>query len=187
LELATIRALTQLGVPDNIPLEKSVPYKELAESVKISPQLLKRMVRYAVLAGFLTEDETGAVGHSAMSAVFLHDPTAGDGFRFMFDVLAAGYSHLYESIRLDPTGSIPKQGPTAVAFSKESDKLADHPTIWEVMNQNHIQRDNFHSMRIAARDNPSRLLKHIANSFDWSLVGTLVDVRCFPCFPLCQN
>lgn len=174
--MGTIQALTQLEVPDKVPLQGSLSYEELAVGVRVSPELLQRMVRLAALAGFLVEDEYCRVRHSAISAVFLQDPNAGDTARLFFDVDVRAYSFFYESIRLDPTGRNIRDGPTALAFQSDSDDQGNRPTIWEIMERNPVQRARFHSTMKALGNFPSHRLKHIINAFDWSKIGTLVDV-----------
>ena len=176
IEMGTIQALTQLGVPDKVPLQGSINYEDLAAMVTVSPELLQRLVRLAALAGFLIEDESGAIRHSAMSAVFLRDPGMGDTARLMFDVDVRTYSRFGDSIRLDPTGLKIRDGPAALAFESGADGLGNRPTIWEIMERDPIQRDRFHSMMQTLGGFPSHLLKHVLSAFDWNKIGTLVDV-----------
>ena len=185
IELGTIQALTQLGVPEKVPLQGSINYKDLAAMVSVSPELLQRLVRLAALAGFLMEDTSGAIQHSAMSAVFLRDPGMGDTARLMFDVDVHTYSRFGDSIRLDPTGLKIRDGPTALAFENGADGQGNRPTIWEIMERDPIQRTRFHSMMQTLGGFPSHLLKHVLSAFDWNTIGTLVDViqrpRWSPC------
>ena len=185
IELGTIQALTQLGVPDKVPLQGSIAYKDLAALVSVSPELLQRLVRLAALAGFLVEDESCAIRHSAMSAVFHRDPGMGDTARLMFDVDVRAYTRFGDSIRLDPTGLKIRDGPTALAFQSSVDGQGNRPTIWEIMERDPIQRTRFHSMMQTLGGFPSHLLKHVLSAFDWNTIGTLVDViqgpRWSPC------
>ena len=185
IELGTIQALTQLGVPDKVPLQGSINYEDLAAMISVSPELLQRLVRLAALAGFLIEDESGAIRHSAMSAVFLRDPGMGDTARLMFDVDVRTYSRFGDSIRLDPTGLKIRDGPTALAFESGVDGQGNRPTIWEIMERDPIQRNRFHSMMQTLGGFPSHLLKHVLSAFDWNKIGTLVDVIRRPRWPPC--
>ena len=155
--------------------------------VSVSPELLQRLVRLAALAGFLVEDESGAIRHSAMSAVFLRDPGMGDTARLMFDVDVRTYSRFGDSIRLDPTGLKIREGPTALAFESGVDGQDNRPTIWEIMERDPIQRNRFHSMMQTLGGFPSHLLKHVLSAFDWDEIGTLVDVIRRPRWPPCRD
>jgi 6-hydroxytryprostatin B O-methyltransferase len=185
LEVATISALTQLGVPDKIPLEGFVSYQNLAQSVQISPRLLKRLVRFAVTVGFLIEDGTGAVGHSAMSAVFIRDPATAGGTRFMCNVGMRGHPYLKDSILMDPTGCNNRVGPTALAFEKDSGEQGIRPITTELIEHPDHSAD-WQSLILAWNSYPSHSLRHLPNAFDWSKIRKLVAVSCFRnCIP-CQ-
>lgn len=137
------------------------------------------------LAGFFAEDKSGAIRHSAMSAVFLRDPGMGDTARLMFDVDVRAYSRFGDSIRLDPMGLKIRDGPTALAFQSSVDGKGNRPTIWEIMERDPIQQIRFHSMMQTLGAFPSHLLKHVLSAFDWNTIGTLVDVIQRPLGPPC--
>ncbi|KAK5990618.1 6-hydroxytryprostatin B O-methyltransferase [Cladobotryum mycophilum] len=176
IEMGTIQALTQLKVPDKVPLQGSITYEELAGAIQVAPELLQRLVRLAALAGFLVEDESGAVRHTAMSAVFLRDTAAGDTARFLFDVDMRAYSFFADSLRLDPSGRNIRDGPTSLAFQHDSNNQGNRPTIWDILERSPIQRARFHSTMQALGTFPSHLLKHILVAHDWHSIGSLVDV-----------
>ena len=171
-------------MPDKVPLQGSITYEELATSVHVSPELLNRIVRLATLAGFLVEDKSGAVRHSAMSAVFLCDPGAADTTRFLFDVDMRAYSYFHDSLRLDPIGQNIRDGPTALAFQTNSDEPGKRLTIWDIMDRDPVQHARFHSTMETLGTFPSHYLTHIPNAFDWGKIGTLIDVcRFFTSIP----
>lgn len=176
VEMGTIQVLIQLGVPDKVPLQDSITYEGLAAMIPISSELLQRMVRLAALAGFLVEDESSAVRHSAMSAVFLCDPSMGDTSRMFFDIDMRAYSFFGDSVRRDPTGLNIRDGPTALAFQQGSGDHVTRPTIWEIMESNPVQSARFHATMQALGAFPSHLLRHVLTAFDWSKIRTLVDV-----------
>ncbi|KAJ5875448.1 uncharacterized protein N7473_012795 [Penicillium subrubescens] len=51
VELGTMQALVQMGIPQQVPLNGSISYTQLAASAQISPELLQRLVRLADVAG----------------------------------------------------------------------------------------------------------------------------------------
>jgi 6-hydroxytryprostatin B O-methyltransferase len=134
------------------------------------------MVRLSALAGFLREDEGGQVCHSAMSAVFHRDPITADAIRLFFDIDIRAYPFMYESIRLDPTGQSIRNGPTALAFKEDLTEQGERPTMWEIMERNPVQRARFDSTMQALGTFPSHYLRHVLDAFNWSKIGTMVDV-----------
>jgi 6-hydroxytryprostatin B O-methyltransferase len=166
-----------MGIPQKVPLDGSVTYKELAGPAQITPELLQRLVRLAALGGFLLEDATGKVRHTAMSAVFHLDRDVADMTHFMCDVDMRAGTYFYDSIRLDPSGKTASQGPAALALHARDYNNETRRTIWEVLENDPVQSARFHSSMTALLASPSHSLKHIVDAMDWSQFPTMVDVR----------
>ncbi|GLI72119.1 hypothetical protein PoHVEF18_000287 [Penicillium ochrochloron] len=176
VEHGTLQALIQMGIPQKVPLDGSVTYKELAGPAQITPELLQRLVRLAALGGFLLEDATGKVRHTAMSAVFHLDRDVADMTHFMCDVDMRAGTYFYDSIRLDPSGKTASQGPAALALHARDYNNETRRTIWEVLENDPVQSARFHSSMTALLASPSHSLKHIVDAMDWSQFPTMVDV-----------
>jgi 6-hydroxytryprostatin B O-methyltransferase len=154
-----------------IPLNERATYAELSRKSGTHEALLRRMIRFAVVCGFLTEHDD-RVGHSAESAIFVKDSRSADGATWTLEVGFRSSSRLYEALQLDPTG----EDGTKTAVSVEYREGDHYPTIWEV----HAARpplsrgfDNLMATQIAQ---PIFSLQHVLHSFDWKQVTSLVDV-----------
>lgn len=89
-------------------MNETLTYEELAAKVGLGPDILCRMVRFAIVsASFLQEPEPGRVGHSAASAIFHRDPLKADAFRWDFNVAFRSAGGLYEALLLDPQAQEP--------------------------------------------------------------------------------
>lgn len=66
-----------------IPLNGSVPFKDVAELVGVPETLLCRVARMTATAGFLCEPQPGHIAHSALSAPFVTKPSCLDAVMFL--------------------------------------------------------------------------------------------------------
>ncbi len=71
-----------------IPLNGSVPFKDLADLAGVPETQLCRVVRMTATAGFLYEPQPGQVAHSALSAPFVTKPSFLDAAMFLSETVA---------------------------------------------------------------------------------------------------
>ncbi|KAI9370292.1 6-hydroxytryprostatin B O-methyltransferase [Aspergillus egyptiacus] len=173
VEVSTVQTLIRLEVPDHVPSPGSITYGALVRKLKtpINPELLQRLVRFARLHGFLDEDEAGAVKHTPMSAIFVRDQDSAGLARFMADFGIRPCSFMYESIKLDPSGECPCQGPLALMAREPGAR--EGPTFFEVLEKDPINRDRWHDGMAVHNDS---MVRHVAHAYDWSAVQSLVDI-----------
>ncbi|KAL4734142.1 6-hydroxytryprostatin B O-methyltransferase [Aspergillus similis] len=173
VEVSTIQTLIRLEVPDHVPSTGCITYGALVRKLKtrIEPELLQRLIRFARLYGFLDEDEAGAVKHSPMSAIFVRDQDSAGLARFMADFGIRPCSFIYESIKLDPSGESPCQGPLALMAREPGARQG--PTFFEVLEKDQINRERWHDGMAVHNDS---MVLHVAHAYDWNTVQTLVDV-----------
>ncbi|KAL3470935.1 histidine phosphatase superfamily [Aspergillus californicus] len=81
--LACLQWLGEFQVLAYIPLNSSVPIKDLADLTGIPETHLLRVLRMTATAGFLQEPQTGHVAHSALSAPFVTRPCYLDAAMFL--------------------------------------------------------------------------------------------------------
>ncbi|KAJ5377602.1 O-methyltransferase-domain-containing protein [Penicillium cataractarum] len=170
-EIGTIRALIRLGIPSMIPLHERATYPELSRKSGTHEPLLRRMIRFAVVCGFLTERD-GRVGHSAESAIFVKDSRSADGATWTLEVGFRSSGRLYEALQLDPTGEDGKK----TAVSVEYHEGHHYPTIWEVHAARPLLSRGFDNLMATQIAQPIFSLQHVLRSFDWKQITSLVDV-----------
>jgi 6-hydroxytryprostatin B O-methyltransferase len=140
----------------------------------VEPNLLQRLIRFARLDGFLDEDEAGAVKHTPMSATFVRDKDSAGLAKFMAGFGIRPCSFIYESIKLDPNGETPRQGPLALMASEPG--ACEGPTFFEVLEKDQINRKRWHDGMAVHNDS---MVRHVAHAYDWNTVQSLVDVSCY--------
>ncbi|KAJ5563109.1 O-methyltransferase [Penicillium sp. DV-2018c] len=173
VDVGTIQTLIRLEVPDNVPSDGSITYGELARKLEtpIEPDLLQRLIRYARLDGFLDEDDTGAVKHTPMSAIFVLDKDSAGQAKFMADFGIRPCSFMYESIKMDPTGEFPRKGP--LALMARTSGAREGPTFFEVLEKDEVNRTRWHDGMAVHNDT---MVRHVADAYDWNTVQSLVDI-----------
>lgn len=65
--LPMVRALVQLGVPDELSPDTSIPAADIAKIVSADPEMLRRAVRYVAGIGVFKEMPDGRIAHSETS------------------------------------------------------------------------------------------------------------------------
>ncbi|EME80695.1 uncharacterized protein MYCFIDRAFT_198855 [Pseudocercospora fijiensis CIRAD86] len=68
LDAANLEALLRMGVPQQVPLQGTIPLTDLATLLHADLDILTRLVRFAITNGIFIEDSEGYIGHSAASA-----------------------------------------------------------------------------------------------------------------------
>lgn len=104
--LANLQWLCEFQVLACIPLDGEVAFEEVADISNVSVDHLQRVVRLMTTAGFLREQTSGHVSHTALSASFVTEPDLLDAALFLAQVavpvalksshmahLSAPYSH----------------------------------------------------------------------------------------------
>lgn len=92
--LTCIHWLGEFRVLACIPLQGSVPFKDVAELVGVPDTQLRRIVRMTATAGFLHEPRPAHVAHSALSAPFVTRPSYLDAAMFLSETAAPAALHM---------------------------------------------------------------------------------------------
>jgi len=82
--LSALRTLCQFEVPQNIPLEGSIGYGDLARKSKLNETTLIRCVRLVMTKYFFAEPELGFVAHSTRSRML----ATNEAMRVRFDIFS---------------------------------------------------------------------------------------------------
>jgi len=82
-EVGAIRMFMKLRAFDKIPLEGSITYKELADSLGLEETLITRIAWMMVATGFLNQIGEDQVAHSRLSKSYVHGNPQGVFFQIM--------------------------------------------------------------------------------------------------------
>ena len=86
--LACLQWLGEFQVLACIPLNSSVPFKDVADLAGVPETQLSRVVRMTATTGFLLEPQLGHVAHSPLSAPFVTKPSYLDAAMFLSETAA---------------------------------------------------------------------------------------------------
>lgn len=99
-----------------IPLEGSVPFKDVADISGVPEAQLCRVARMAATAGFLHEPRPGQVAHSPLSAQFVTHPALLDAAMFMSETGAPAALKMSSATKQFSGSDRPERSAFNVAF-----------------------------------------------------------------------
>lgn len=99
-----------------IPLEGSVPFKDVADISGVPEAQLCRVARMAITAGFLHEPRPGHVAHSSLSAQFVTHPALLDAAMFMSETGAPAALKMSSATKQFAGSDRPERSAFNVAF-----------------------------------------------------------------------
>ena len=100
-----------------IPLNGSVPFKDVADLAGVPETQLCRIVRMMVTAGFLQEPQRGYVAHSLLSARFVTKPSFLDAAMFLSKTVAPTALQMPLATQRFGHSQHPHESPYNVAFT----------------------------------------------------------------------
>jgi hypothetical protein len=113
--LACLHWLSEFQVLACIPLQGSVPGKDVAELTGVPEAVLIRVVRMTSTAGFLCEPRPRQVAHTTLSAGFVTKPSLGDAAMFLAGT--AGRAALHLAGATQRYGELDMERPDQTAFA----------------------------------------------------------------------
>ncbi|KAL4903789.1 hypothetical protein BDW74DRAFT_155432 [Aspergillus multicolor] len=171
IQSGVIDALIELRVPHIIPVVGSKSYGELAQDTGASEDLLRRLIRLAILGGFLDEHD-GLVKHNSVSSIFVKHPEAASAMRWTLNSTLKMIPNISESITQDGSGSCSRLAPLTLAY-----RVGDyHPSLWEIIAQQGAAGQGFHDLMAIVQIASDTSLHHLVQAFDWTKIQSLVDV-----------
>ncbi|RJE20228.1 o-methyltransferase [Aspergillus sclerotialis] len=172
-ELGTISTVIRLHVLEYIPIGGTASFEELSSKTGIEKQLLTRLIRYSISAGFLSEQPPGHVRHNSVSSACLRDPNTHDHNLWNINCATPASLKLFESLQLDPTGTDGAKTGFSIAMAGPGKPLG---TIWDY-HANHPDVARQFQNYMASM--PSMYVydsRHLTQGFDWTQVKTIVDM-----------
>jgi hypothetical protein len=92
-----------------VPLEGTISYEEIAESIKVNPLVLRRLFRYAVTVNYFTEPEPNRVAHSPASRHLVEVPGAFDALGMKLEELVPASQKSIHALQRWPQASEPTE------------------------------------------------------------------------------
>lgn len=168
--------MIKLGIPQSIPLGGSVSISSLAQTAQVEQQLLTRLVRYSIAAGFLSEKTPGHISHNSASSVCVRDENITDSIVSNLNVANPASVMMVEALKLNAAGTDAAKTPLSVAFAKSADGVGQLGSMWDFLRDHPGEEVRFHNSMAATHSTSIYSCEHVARGFDWNQVKTVVDV-----------
>src|SRR5438128_2368588 len=102
-----------------VPLQGSVPYSEVAIIAGVAESQLRSIARMAMISNFMCEPVPGELGHSAISALLVTNPSLLDYAIYMAEYSALGAANLVAATQ--KWGASLERNQTAFNIAKNTD------------------------------------------------------------------
>ncbi|KAF3390861.1 O-methyltransferase bik3 [Talaromyces pinophilus] len=157
--LACLQWLGEFQVLAYIPLNGSVPVKDIAELADVPEITLCRVVRMMATAGFLSEPQPGRIAHTALSAQFVTKLSYLDAAMFLAETAAPVSLKMGEATRRFPCSNLPNESAYSLAFS------TSQPFQAICRQKNKISRQ--WSAYLQCAEDPADSMTDILGRLDW--------------------
>lgn len=168
--LACLQWLGEFQVLAYIPLNGSVPAKDVAELAGVPETQLCRIVRMTATAGFLQEPQPGHIAHTALSAPFVTKLSYLDAAMFLTEIGAPVAMQMAAATQRHGQSAGPSKSAYALAFNTSQ-------TFQSACEQRpKLQRQWSAYLRCAGENGHS--VTELLNQLDWRSLGNacIVDV-----------
>ena len=169
--LACISWLGEFQVLACIPLQGSVPFKDVAELVRVPETQLRRIVRMTTTAGFLHEPRPAYVAHSALSAQFVSRPSYLDAVMFLAETAAPAALNMATATQRFGQSQRPHESAYNVALNTSV-------TFMSMCEQRSKLERQWSAYLRHAMSDVELSIADVLTSFDWLSLGnaTVVEV-----------
>ncbi|KAL2128591.1 hypothetical protein VTI74DRAFT_8958 [Chaetomium olivicolor] len=169
--LACLQWLCEFQVLACVPLDDSVPFKDVADICGVPEAQLCRVTRLMATAGFLQEPRPGHIAHSALSAQFVTEPALLDAALFLSEIAAPAALKMPLATKKFGASDRPDQSAYALAFD------TDVPLSSVFQLRPRLQRQFATYLSFVTSDDQANI-RDVLMRIDWASLGnaTVVDV-----------
>jgi hypothetical protein len=175
--LACLQWLGEFQIMAYVPLTQRVAYADLADLTGVPAATIRRIVRTAATAGFMSEPQPDHVAHTPLSEKFVKRPSCLDALMFVAETVVPTALHMAEATRRDAHRQQPNvshASPYQIAMNSSSSLAA------ACENDAQLQRRASAFQRLAATSKANAVTR-LLSSIDWEGLGpataTVVEVR----------
>ncbi|KAK4234866.1 hypothetical protein C8A03DRAFT_46877 [Achaetomium macrosporum] len=169
--LAGLQWLCEFQVLACVPLDDSVPFRDVADICGVPESQLRRVTRLMATAGFLQEPRPGHMAHSPLSAQFVTEPALLDAALFLAETVAPAALKMPLSTKQFAGSDRADQSAYTLAFDTEI-PLA---SVFELRPR--LQRQ-FNTYLSFVTNDDHASVRDVLVRVDWASLGnaTVVDV-----------
>lgn len=113
-----MHAISHFKIPQNVPLQGSIPFADLAKATELPEIDVARLVRRTAISHIFVESPQGSVAHTATSALLAADPQMQALVAHMSEEAFPASARVVDALEKTPGSGEPSDSPFALAFGK---------------------------------------------------------------------
>ncbi|KAG8525583.1 uncharacterized protein KY384_009227 [Bacidia gigantensis] len=170
--IGSVRYLLHFKIPDSVPQDSPISYSALASTTSVSISQLKQILRFAITNHIFLSPTPDTVSHSASSLLLLSTSPMAPIIHWLTYDCAPMLAGQVGAIEKWGHGS-QEQNQTAVNYAYDFDG-----SFYDFISADEGREKRFGTTIQRASEQPASSVKHVAEGFDWSVLGngSLVDV-----------
>ncbi|KAK4889758.1 hypothetical protein LTR27_011470 [Elasticomyces elasticus] len=167
------RFIYEFDIARKVPLTGDVSYPDLSASIGVPEDAVKRMMKLAIAHRIFCEARQGFVSHSAGSKVLAEHQYIRDYAGTFLEEIVPTSLYAVEAMKKWPHADSLEQ--TGYVLSRQGDTAGDY---WKDIGREPERARRFAGMMRAFAQSDDLKLAHVADGFDWSVLGkaTIVDL-----------
>ncbi|KAL4780293.1 S-adenosyl-L-methionine-dependent methyltransferase [Aspergillus varians] len=170
-DMSSLRWIYHFHIAAAVPLDRAVPYAEVAATAGVNEDILKRMLRHAMTSRIFQEPETGMVAHTAASALLVRSQALNDWVGYTTEETYPASAKVVEAQEKFGHSASPTETGYSVAFN------TDKPMFMHMAEDPERER-RFANTMVEMTSTEGFGIHHLVNGYPWDHIGkaTVVDV-----------
>ncbi|KAL1987596.1 hypothetical protein VTN96DRAFT_3196 [Rasamsonia emersonii] len=170
-DMSSLRWIYHFNIAASVPLDRAVPFSEVAATAGVDEDRLKRILRHAMTNRLFCEPEPGLVAHTAASALLVRSPALNDWVGYTTEETYPASAKLVEAYEKFGTSQKPNESAYNIAFD------TDEPMFVHLTKFPERER-RFANTMVEMTSTEGYGTHHLVNGYPWEELGkaTVVDV-----------
>ncbi|TAQ85329.1 hypothetical protein B7494_g6337 [Chlorociboria aeruginascens] len=114
LDLVLLHAVNRFQIAQNVPLDRTISYRELSGCVGLPESQLRRLLRYSMTQRMFHEPEVNQVAHTPISHLIATHPLMQSWIQLHTEMIWPVAVHAVEAFEKWPGSSSPKETPVSI-------------------------------------------------------------------------
>lgn len=169
--MSSLRWIYHFKIAEAVPLDRAIPFAEIAKEKGVDEDLLKRIMRHAMTNRIFHEPESGLVAHTSVSALLVRSRSLNDWVGYTSEETYPASTRLVEAHEKYGNSEKPNESAYSIAFD------TDEPMFVHLTRFPDRER-RFANTMIEMTSTEGYGVHHLVNGYNWESIGkgTVVDV-----------
>ncbi|KAF2705431.1 S-adenosyl-L-methionine-dependent methyltransferase [Pleomassaria siparia CBS 279.74] len=156
-------------IPSVVPAHGSISYQDLAQSIGVGEDIIRRIARYAVTKHIFREVDGGRLAHSATSKMLAESPMMMEWIGMVCEEMWPAATQAIPALVKWPNSQEPQHSGFALAHNLDThvfDMLVDQPE----------RASRFANAMVYFNSNKHLAPHHLCDAFNWTNIKQFVDI-----------